>query len=72
MPAGTIVRFKTSAGSVVSASEYVWPSTNYNGGRDFGVTIKGEDEPNSGVFLVEVETPGGTVTEVVAIGVTIL
>ncbi|MCW3172436.1 Ig-like domain-containing protein [Shewanella subflava] len=72
MPAGTIVRFKTSAGSVVSASEYVWPSTNYNGGRDFGVTIKGEDEPNTGVFLVEVETPGGTVTEVVAIGVTIL
>ena len=72
MPAGTIVRFKTSAGSVVSASEYVWPSTNYNGGRDFGVTIKGEDEPNTGVFLVEVETPGKTVTEVVAIGVTIL
>lgn len=72
MPAGSIVRFKTSAGSVVSASEYVWPSSNYNGGRDFGVTIKGEDEPNSGVFLVEVETPNGLVTEVVSIGVTIL
>ena len=72
MPAGSIVRFKTSAGSVVSASEYVWPSSNYNGGRDFGVTIKGEDEPNSGVFLVEVETPNGLVTEVVSIGVSIL
>ncbi|UJF21072.1 hypothetical protein [Shewanella sp. OMA3-2] len=72
MPAGSIVRFKTSAGSVVSASEYVWPSSSYNGGRDFGVTIKGEDEPNSGVFLVEVETPNGLVTEVVSIGVNIL
>ncbi|WP_434925897.1 hypothetical protein [Shewanella sp. HL-SH2] len=72
MPAGSIVRFKTSAGSVVSASEYVWPSSNYNGGRDFGATIKGEDEPNSGVFLVEVETPNGLVTEVVSIGVSIL
>ncbi|HBF45456.1 MAG TPA: hypothetical protein DDW91_02710, partial [Shewanella frigidimarina] len=33
MPAGSIVRFTTSAGSVVSSSEYTWPSTNYNGGR---------------------------------------
>ncbi|QIR14820.1 Ig-like domain-containing protein [Shewanella aestuarii] len=72
MPAGTIVRFKTTAGSVVSDSEYVWPSTNYNGGQDFGVTLKGEDEPNTGVFFVEVETPSGVTTQVVSIGVTIL
>ena len=72
MPAGSIVRFTTSAGSVVSSSEYTWPSTNYNGGRQFTTTIKGEDEPNSGVFLVEVESPNGLVTPVVSIGVTIL
>ncbi|MGI2111316.1 hypothetical protein ACRN9C_18270 [Shewanella frigidimarina] len=71
MPAGSIVRFTTSAGSVVSSSEYTWPSTNYNGGRQFTTTIKGEDEPNSGVFLVEVESPNGLVTPVVSINVTI-
>ncbi|MCL1142938.1 hypothetical protein [Shewanella gaetbuli] len=71
MPAGSIVRFTTSAGSVVSNSEYTWPSSNYNGGRDFGVTLKGEDEPNSGVFIVTVETPNGTTTEVVSINVII-
>jgi hypothetical protein len=62
LPAGSIVRFKASAGSVVSNAEYTWPSSNYNGGREFAVSIKGEDQPNSGVFLVEVETPGGTIT----------
>ena len=72
MPAGSKVRFKTSAGSVVSSAEYVWPSTNYNGGREFTVTLKGEDEPNTGVFIVEVETPGGLITQVVSIGVNIL
>ncbi|GGP56122.1 hypothetical protein GCM10009347_23400 [Shewanella algicola] len=72
MPAGSIVRFTTSAGSVVSTSEYTWPSSSYNGGRQFTATIKGEDEPNSGVFLVEVESPNGLATQVVSIGVTIL
>lgn len=72
MPAGSKVRFKTSAGSVVSNAEYVWPSSNYNGGREFTVTLKGEDEPNTGVFIVEVETPGGLITQVVSIGVNIL
>jgi hypothetical protein len=72
MPAGSKVRFKTSAGSVVSSSEVIWPSSNYNGGREFGATLKGEDEPNSGVFIVEVETPNGLVTQVVSIGVNII
>ncbi|QYK00070.1 Ig-like domain-containing protein [Shewanella psychrotolerans] len=72
MPAGSTVRFKTSAGSVVSAAEYTWPSSNYNGGREFTVTLKGEDEPNTGVFIVEVETPAGTLSEVVSIGINIL
>ena len=72
MPAGSKVRFKASAGSVVSTAEYIWPSSNYNGGREFTVTLKGEDEPNTGVFIVEVETPGGLITQVVSIGVNIL
>ncbi|MBB1269420.1 hypothetical protein [Shewanella sp. SR44-3] len=72
MPAGSKVRFKTSAGSVVSSTELIWPSSNYNGGREFSATLKGEDEPNSGVFIVEVEAPNGLVTQVVSIGVSII
>jgi hypothetical protein len=72
MPAGSIVRFKTSAGSVVSNSEFTWPSSNYNGGRQFSTTLKGEDEPNTGVFIVEVESPNGLITPVVSIDVIIL
>ncbi|MGI2064801.1 hypothetical protein [Shewanella sp. MF08487] len=71
MPAGTIVRFKATAGSVVSRTEYKWPSSNYNGGREFVVTIKGEDKPNTGVFLVEVESPSKLVTEVLAIPINV-
>lgn len=71
MPAGSKVRFTASAGSVVSGSEYVWPSTNYNGGREFSVTLKGEDEPNSGTFLVTVETPGGVKTQVLSLPISI-
>jgi hypothetical protein len=72
MPAGSKIRFKTSAGSVVSSTELIWPSSNYNGGREFSATLKGEDEPNSGVFIVEVEVPSGLVTQVVSIGVNII
>jgi hypothetical protein len=72
MPAGTKVRFKTSAGSVTSASEYIWPSTNYNGGRQFTVNLKGEDEPNSGTFTVEVETPNGVVTSAIEGGIRVI
>ncbi len=72
MPAGTVVKFNATAGSVVSSSQYVWPSTNYNGGREFSVTLKGESQPNSGVFLVEVETPSGLVTEVLSVPISIV
>lgn len=71
MPAGTIVRFKTSAGSVASGDEYTWPSSNYNAGREFSVTLQGEDEPNTGTFIVEVETPSGLVTQVLSLPVVI-
>ncbi|QSX31317.1 Ig-like domain-containing protein [Shewanella cyperi] len=67
LPAGTKVEFKTSPGSIVSSSSYTWPSSNYNGARQFAVTIKGADEPESGLFSVMVTTPGGTATEVLTI-----
>nr|WP_102439771.1 hypothetical protein [Shewanella sp. 10N.286.48.B5]PMH85639.1 hypothetical protein BCU57_13770 [Shewanella sp. 10N.286.48.B5] len=72
LPAGSIVTFAASAGSVTSTSQYIWPSSNHNGGRSFAVLLKGEDEPNNGVFSVKVETPGGTVTEVITIPISIL
>ncbi|MCL1075165.1 Ig-like domain-containing protein [Shewanella dokdonensis] len=71
MPAGTVVTFTTSAGSVASSANYTWPSSNHNGGRQFSVTLKGADQPDSGAFIVTVETPGGLTTEVVNIPVNI-
>lgn len=71
MPAGTVVRFTTSAGSIASTASYTWPSSNYNGARQFSVTVKGADQPESGVFSVTVTTPGGTATEVLTVPVNI-
>ncbi|GIU45288.1 hypothetical protein TUM4438_18430 [Shewanella sairae] len=72
MPAGSIVSFSTSAGSISSTNPIIWPSSNYNGGRQFSVSLKGVDEPTSGVFSVVVETPNKVTTEVVTIDVNIL
>ncbi|WP_231919043.1 hypothetical protein [Shewanella sp. UCD-FRSSP16_17] len=72
LPAGSTVKFAASAGSVTSTTEYTWPSSNYNGGRSFSVSLKGEDEPNNGTFSVTVETPLGTVTEVISIPINII
>ncbi|QFU22286.1 hypothetical protein FM038_009025 [Shewanella eurypsychrophilus] len=71
MPAGSKVTFTATAGSVVSGTEWIWPSSNYNGGEQISVTFKGEDEPNSGTFLVHVETPNGVITEVVSLSIQI-
>ncbi|MGE4259453.1 Ig-like domain-containing protein [Shewanella sp.] len=71
LPAGSVVTFTTSAGSVASSASYTWPSSNHNGGRQFSVTIKGADQPDSGSFIVTVVTPGGLTTEVVNIPVNI-
>ncbi|MBT1443104.1 Ig-like domain-containing protein [Shewanella sp. JM162201] len=63
LPAGTKVEFKTSVGSIASTASYTWPSSNYNGAREFAVVIKGTDQPEEGVFSVQVTSPGGLVTE---------
>lgn len=72
LPAGSVVTFVVSAGSVTSANQYIWPSSNHNGGREFTVSLKGEDKPNSGTLLVTVTTPNNVVTEVLSIAVNIL
>lgn len=72
MPAGTEVRFNATVGSVQGTSAFTWPNDNHNGGRSFGVSIKGENEPKSGTLLIEVETPNGTVTTYNAISIVIL
>ncbi|WP_108946193.1 Ig-like domain-containing protein [Shewanella halifaxensis] len=72
MPAGSIVSFSTSAGSITSSDSIKWPSSNYNGGREFSVSLKGEDEPVSGVFSVTVKTPNEVITEVVSLAVNVL
>ncbi|MEL4430907.1 Ig-like domain-containing protein [Shewanella mangrovisoli] len=71
MPAGTVVNFKATGASVTSSTSYTWPSTNYNGGRQFTVSLKGSDQADTGNFIVTVTTLGisgagieGTTTEV--------
>ena len=72
MPAGTTVTFNATVGSVQGTSSFTWPNDNHNGGRAFGVSIKGETEPKSGTLLIEGETPGGAVTTYNAINIVIL
>ncbi|MBM7073329.1 hypothetical protein JQC92_15040 [Shewanella sp. 202IG2-18] len=72
MPAGSVVNFSTSVGSIASASSYVWPSSNHNGGRDFSVTVEGGDEVESGILLVSVTTPSDVTTEVLAVAVNVI
>lgn len=62
MPAGSTVSFTSSVGSVVSTSSFTWPNDNHNGGRAYGVDIKGEAEPKRGSLIVEVTTPSGVKT----------
>ncbi len=62
MPAGTIVSFNASVGSVVGTSSFTWPSDASNGGSVFAVAIKGAAEANSGILEINVTTPLGLTT----------
>ncbi len=62
MPAGSIINFTSTVGSIVGPSSFTWPSDNHNGGTEWGVSIKGEKEAKSGSLLVEVITPAGLTT----------
>lgn len=71
MPAGSIVSFTATVGSIQGSSSYTWPNDNHNGGLVFGVSVKGEAEPKSGVLIIEVTTPSGVVSASSAIGIVI-
>ncbi len=72
MPAGTVIKFTAGAGTIVGPSSFTWPSDNHNGGREFGVLVKGATTPASGSLLIEVATPNGTVTVFSPINISIL
>jgi len=62
MPVGTIVKFTATVGSIQGGSTFVWPNESRDGGRVWGVDIKGEKEPKEGSLIVEVTTPDGIVS----------
>lgn len=71
MPSGSVVSFVATVGSVQGTSSFVWPNDNHNGGRGFGVSVKGQEDAASGTLLVEVTTPSGTQTVFSAINIVI-
>ncbi len=71
MPSGTTVSFTATVGSVVGPSSFTWPNDNHNGGKVFGVSVKGESTPKTGSIIVEVRTPGGISTVFSPISITI-
>lgn len=78
MPAGTVVNFKASGATVTGSTSYIWPSSNYNGGRQFVVNLKGGEQADSGNLIVTVITPGlsefgldGTTSEVLNIPIVV-
>ncbi|GLS84155.1 Ig-like domain-containing protein [Paraferrimonas haliotis] len=71
MPSGTTVTFKTTVGSIVTKSSFVWPKENINSATEFSVLVEGATTDGSGVLSVEVTTPGGVTTEVAVIPIII-
>ena len=77
MPAGTEVDISANGATITSSSKYVWPNSNYNGGRSFSVSLKG-GAAGAGNLLVTVTTPGpsgngsDTVTEVVNLPIVVV
>ncbi|WP_448247461.1 Ig-like domain-containing protein [Thalassotalea agariperforans] len=71
MPQGTTVSFIATVGSVQGASSFTWPNHNKNGGLGFGVSVKGQEEPATGVLLVQVTTPSGATSTYNAIRIVI-
>lgn len=59
MPYGSVIEFTSTVGSILSGSPVTWGNDNNNGGKEFGVTVKGESEPKEGDLIVEITTPSG-------------
>jgi hypothetical protein len=62
MPAGTVVKFSTTAGSIEGPSSFTWPKENVDSGKNFSVVVKGAVEASTGGLFVDVTTPNGTTT----------
>jgi len=62
MPAGTIISFEATVGSVEGTSSFTWPSDGSNSGSSFGVAIKGEADATRGLLEIKVTTPRGLTT----------
>jgi hypothetical protein len=71
MPAGTVVSFTASVGSIVGTSSFTWPSDGTNGGSQYSIAIKGATEPSSGILEISVETPGGLVSVISPVSIII-
>lgn len=71
MPAGTVITFETSAGSIVAGGTQEWGNDNHNGGAAFTAIIKGEKDPKTGVLTVSVEVPSGLKTTFVVANIVI-
>ncbi|MET1256313.1 hypothetical protein [Aliikangiella maris] len=71
MPAGTVISFEATIGSLVGTTSFEVPSTNKNGGHGFGFTVKAGNETGSGEIIVTITTPSGykTVTSVAFVSV---
>ncbi|MDP5145546.1 hypothetical protein ORI98_03715 [Shewanella sp. ULN5] len=58
MPSGTMVDFKPLGAVTISNDQFIWPSSNHNGGRPFVVNLIGDKQPGVGSLSVLVTTPG--------------
>ena len=71
LPSGTEIRFSPSVGSIESRNPIIISSKNDNHAERISVTVKGGDEPESGVLTIEAVTPKGETTLLHQIGITI-
>ncbi|MFV7783088.1 invasin domain 3-containing protein [Shewanella marisflavi] len=71
LPAGTVITFTPSAGSLASKGSYTVESTNVNSSIPYSVTIKGAEQPDAGTLIIEATTPKGDVTELATIPIVI-
>ncbi|MGX5200686.1 Ig-like domain-containing protein [Aliikangiella sp. IMCC44632] len=59
LPAGTKIGIQTTLGSVVGASEFTIPSTNWNGGVALSFTVKAGTDAGSGSVSAFIAYPSG-------------
>lgn len=62
MAGGTVVRVSTSNGSIVGSNSFTFPCSSNNGPLNFTFTVEGDNQSDSGIISIEVESPSGIVT----------